>query len=139
VWLGTVLQRPGAWVMIPVMSVHRFTHHRRKPAGLPGARRALSVALLGSCFALSASAMSRPGPLPDLSPAQTLPPLQWAAREGRPNGGASLGQSAERVRQATGGRVLDAREVDGQHRIKVLTLRGEVRVVWVDPRTGAMR
>ena len=62
-----------------------------------------------------------------------------AARDGRTAGGASLAQSAERVRQATGGRILDAREVDGQHRIKVLTPRGEVRIVWVDPRSGAMR
>lgn len=62
-----------------------------------------------------------------------------AARDGRAAGGASLAQSAERVRQATGGRILDAREVDGQHRIKVLTPRGDVRIVWVDPRSGAMR
>ena len=50
-----------------------------------------------------------------------------------------LERSAERVRQATGGRILEARAVDGQHHIKVLTPRGEVRVVWVDPATGVMR
>jgi hypothetical protein len=43
------------------------------------------------------------------------------------------------VQQATGGRVLDARDEGSVHRVKVLTPRGEVRVVIVDARTGAMR
>ncbi len=51
----------------------------------------------------------------------------------------SLDQAVDSVQRATGGKVLDAREADGQYRIKVLTRRGEVRVVYVDPRTGAMR
>ena len=51
----------------------------------------------------------------------------------------SLDQAVSRVQQATGGRVLDARDEGSVHRVKVLTPRGEVRVVLVDARTGAMR
>jgi hypothetical protein len=43
------------------------------------------------------------------------------------------------VQRATGGKVLDARDLGGQYRIKVLTRSGEVRVVYVDAQTGAMR
>lgn len=51
----------------------------------------------------------------------------------------TLEQAIQSVQRATGGRVLDAREVAGGYRIKVLTRRGEVRVVYVDARTGEMR
>lgn len=51
----------------------------------------------------------------------------------------SLEQAIRSVQRATGGRVLDAREVPGGYRIKVLTQRGEVRVVHVDAQTGEMR
>lgn len=51
----------------------------------------------------------------------------------------SLAEASERVRQATKGRVLDARDEGSHHRIKVLTPQGEVRVVIVDARTGALR
>jgi hypothetical protein len=51
----------------------------------------------------------------------------------------SLEQAVRSVQRATGGRVLDAREVPGGYRIKVLTRRGEVRVVHVDAQTGEMR
>jgi hypothetical protein len=51
----------------------------------------------------------------------------------------SLEQAIRTVQRATGGRVLDAREVSGGYRIKVLTRRGEVRVVHVDAQTGEMR
>jgi uncharacterized membrane protein YkoI len=51
----------------------------------------------------------------------------------------SLEQAIQSVQRATGGRVLDAREVRDGYRIKVLTRRGEVRVVYVDAKTGAMR
>jgi uncharacterized membrane protein YkoI len=51
----------------------------------------------------------------------------------------SLGEAIERVQRATGGRVLDARESGDGYRIKVLTRSGEVRVVYVDARTGDMR
>jgi uncharacterized membrane protein YkoI len=50
----------------------------------------------------------------------------------------SLEQAIRTVQRATGGRVLDAREVPGGYRIKVLTRRGEVRVVHVDAQTGEM-
>lgn len=50
----------------------------------------------------------------------------------------SLEQAIDSVQRATGGRVLDAKDAGGQYRIKVLTRRGEVRVVYVDARTGAM-
>ena len=51
----------------------------------------------------------------------------------------SLAQAVEMVQRATGGKVLDARDLGGQYRIKVLTRSGEVRVVYVDAQTGAMR
>jgi uncharacterized membrane protein YkoI len=51
----------------------------------------------------------------------------------------SLAQAIEAVQRATGGKVLDARDLGGQYRIKVLTRSGEVRVVYVDAETGAMR
>ncbi len=55
------------------------------------------------------------------------------------SGRISLEQAVARVQRATGGRVLDARDEGEQHRIKVLTQQGEVRVVTVDARSGAMR
>jgi uncharacterized membrane protein YkoI len=51
----------------------------------------------------------------------------------------SLEQAAEAVARSTGGRILDAKAVGREYRIKVLTRRGEVRVVYVDAETGAMR
>ena len=51
----------------------------------------------------------------------------------------TLEQAIQSVQRATGGRVLDAREVRDGYHIKVLTRRGEVRVVYVDAKTGAMR
>jgi uncharacterized membrane protein YkoI len=51
----------------------------------------------------------------------------------------SLEQAVARVQRATGGRVLDARGAGDNYRIKVLTRSGEVRVVYVDSRTGDMR
>ncbi len=60
--------------------------------------------------------------------------LVWAQA-----GRLSLDQAVSRVQQATGGRVLDARDEGSVHRVKVLTPRGEVRVVIVDARSGAMR
>ncbi len=54
----------------------------------------------------------------------------------------SLDEAARRVADATGGRVLAANrvKVDGRilYRIKVLTPRGVVRVLWVDPASGAI-
>ena len=51
----------------------------------------------------------------------------------------SLEQAADTVARATGGRILDAKPVGREYRIKVLTRRGEVRVYYVDAETGAMR
>ena len=51
----------------------------------------------------------------------------------------SLAQAVETVQRSTGGRVLDAKDVGGQYRIKVLTGRGEVLVVYVDAETGSIR
>src|SRR6185436_17623458 len=55
----------------------------------------------------------------------------------------SMGQAMEIVQRSTGGRVLNAQEVnsDGRtgYRIKVITRSGEVRVVFVDARSGAMQ
>lgn len=51
----------------------------------------------------------------------------------------SLEQAVDTVARATGGRILDAKAVGNEYRIKVLTKRGEVRVVYVDAETGAMR
>jgi hypothetical protein len=50
----------------------------------------------------------------------------------------SLEQAADAVARATGGRILDAKAVGNEYRIKVLTKRGEVRVVYVNADTGAM-
>jgi uncharacterized membrane protein YkoI len=51
----------------------------------------------------------------------------------------SLAQAVAQVQRETGGRVLDARDLGNQYRIKVLTRSGEVRVVYVDARTGETR
>ena len=50
----------------------------------------------------------------------------------------SLAQAVEAVQRATGGKVLDARDLGAQYRIKILTRKGEVRVVFVDAETGAI-
>ena len=61
-------------------------------------------------------------------------------REGRERYGVSLDEAVERVRRETGARILSAetREAEGgsQHVIKILTEKGRVRRVRVDPRTG---
>jgi len=51
----------------------------------------------------------------------------------------SLAQAVATVQRATGGKVLDAKDLGGHYRVKVLTRSGEVRVVHVDAQTGAMR
>ena len=51
----------------------------------------------------------------------------------------SLAQAVEMVQRATRGKVLDAKDLGGEYRIKVLTRSGEIRVVYVDAQTGAMR
>ncbi len=51
----------------------------------------------------------------------------------------SMRDAVSRVRQQTGGRVLDAQDHGSHYRIKVLTPQGEVRIFRVDSRTGAIR
>lgn len=51
----------------------------------------------------------------------------------------SLEQAIAIVQRETGGRVLDARDQGERYRVKILTRRGEVRVVYVDAATGEMR
>lgn len=51
----------------------------------------------------------------------------------------SLQQAVERVQRATGGRVLDAKDLGDHYRIKVLTRSGEVRIVVVDAASGDMK
>jgi uncharacterized membrane protein YkoI len=66
--------------------------------------------------------------------------LQFARRDGG-NGGMSLNEAVQQVRQETGGRVLSADETskDGRrvYRIKVLTPSGHVRVYVIDAQSGA--
>ena len=65
------------------------------------------------------------------------------AEAGRAQPRISMGDAMERVARATGGRVIQAQPamVNGHegYRIKVLTARGEVRVVYVDGESGAMQ
>lgn len=74
------------------------------------------------------------GPAPDFHLAEAGRPAQVRV---------SMGEAMERVQRATGGRVLLAQpaNVNGHegYRIKVLTSRGEVRIVYVDAETGAMQ
>jgi len=51
----------------------------------------------------------------------------------------SMEEAIDTVQRRTGGKVLDARLRDDAYRIKILTRRGEVRVVYVDARTGELR
>ena len=51
----------------------------------------------------------------------------------------SMRDAVSRVRQQTGGRVLDAQDRGNHYRIKVLTPEGEVRIFRVDAQTGAIR
>ncbi|UCH47979.1 MAG: hypothetical protein JSU95_18410 [Betaproteobacteria bacterium] len=51
----------------------------------------------------------------------------------------SMRDAVSRVRQQTGGRVLDAQDRGTHYRIKVLTPQGEVRIFRVDAQTGAIR
>lgn len=51
----------------------------------------------------------------------------------------SMRDAINRVRQQTGGRVLDAQDAGDHYRVKVLTPDGVVRVFRVDASTGAVR
>jgi len=75
--------------------------------------------------------------LPDLRVEEpdNLAPPSSATRPGR----VSMEEAIDTVQRTTGGKVLDARRRDDEYRIKILTRRGEVRVVYVDARTGKLR
>jgi hypothetical protein len=55
----------------------------------------------------------------------------------------SLDFAADQVKRKTGGRVLSAetrqRKGEQEHRIKVLTPRGHVRQIRVDPKSGKFK
>jgi len=104
----------------------------RRRAAARGLLAALTAALTAGSLMLGATAEAGPqgwGPKARLMHTETF---VQASR-------ISLEQAVARVQRATGGRVLDARDEGEQHRVKVLTRQGEVRVVIVDARTGAMR
>lgn len=76
---------------------------------------------------------------------QWKPPAQRHQSEsGRPaQARITMGDAMKRVQQVFGGRVIQAQpaSVNGHegYRIKILTARGEVRVVYVDGETGAIQ
>jgi hypothetical protein len=105
-------------------------------AAMNGAMRrcvlfSLALALLAILPATADAA--RPGRAREQLEPQTYAPYSAAERR------VSLQQAVASVQRATAGRVLDARDLGGQYRIKVLTPSGEVRVLYVDAATGAMR
>jgi hypothetical protein len=63
----------------------------------------------------------------------------YAAETTLPQRRVALQRAIELVQRATGGRILEAKEFGNQDRIKVLIGNGEVRIVYVDATTGAMR
>lgn len=101
--------------------------------GKVGSARAVLIGVLAGAWLLAGSwAEARPAGWAE--PPRAVGPAFFAQ-----SGRVSLEQAVARVQRATGGRVLDARDEGEQHRIKVLTRQGEVRVVIVDARSGAMR
>lgn len=76
-------------------------------------------------------------------PWQTSPPRQQAKDGRSAPARISMSDAMDMVQQAFGGRVIQAQpaRVNGHegYRIKILTARGEVRVVHVDGETGAMQ
>lgn len=93
-------------------------------------RLVLLCALLAPAFAMAGESWNPSAPI-------------RLADAGRPQARISMGEAMERVAQALGGRVIQAQPaaVNGHegYRIKVLTARGEVRVVYVDGETGEMQ
>ena len=95
-------------------------------------RSLLLALLLGALWFAPPSQARRERDAPD----QLVPNAQSQEREQRR---ISLEQAITAVQRATGGRVLDAKDLGSQYRIKVLTRDGEVRTVRVDARSGDMR
>lgn len=84
--------------------------------------------------------------LPDLVGAEPWrPPVhRHQAESGLPaQARITMGDAMNRVQRAFGGRIIQAQpaSVNGHegYRIKILTARGEVRVVYVDGETGEMQ
>lgn len=69
--------------------------------------------------------------------------LQQAENRRPPQARITMGDAMNMVQRTFGGRVIQAQPaiVNGHegYRIKILTARGEVRVVYVDGETGAMQ
>ncbi len=97
-------------------------------------KRALPVLafLLAALLAAPAHADRRRGG-PEVDAPHGFAPRGMAERR------ISLEQAITIVQRETGGRVLDARDQGERYRVKILTRRGEVRVVYVDAETGEMR
>ena len=117
----------------------RHNHHLRGPTGGRGTEpmnmQSIRWGLIGLLLAFLASVPRAVHAGHDaFEPAQQsfAPATAQRAR-------ITLEQAAETVARATGGRILDAKAVGREYRIKVLTRRGEVRVYYVDAETGAMR
>lgn len=93
-------------------------------------RFALLCALFVPLFAMAGESLRAPVPI-------------HLAEAGHAQPRISMGDAMNMVQRAFGGRVLQAQpaSVNGHegYRIKVLTARGEVRVVYVDGETGAMQ
>jgi hypothetical protein len=118
----------------------RAALHRRPASGIIAAMTRNPLAAILPAFLLSLLAAS----VPDASAGRE----RWPPEVGQARGFAarsvadrrvSLEQAVAIVQQQTGGRVLDAREQGNGYRVKVLTRRGEVIVVFVDAHTGAIR
>ncbi len=63
----------------------------------------------------------------------SYPPAAVQGMQGDPDRAASI------ARRATGGRVLGVKPDSGSQRVKILSRDGRVRVLKVDPHTGAVR
>jgi Peptidase propeptide and YPEB domain len=96
---------------------------------LTSMRALVALALLANLCVPAQAQRWPPGP----TGAQGFAPRTVAERR------VNLAQAIAIVQRATGGKVLDAKDLGGQYRVKVLTRSGEVRVVYVDAQTGAMR
>ena len=68
---------------------------------------------------------------------------QGRRQNDRSDGGQGASSDRDRAasiaRRATGGRVLGVKPKSGSQRVKILSRDGRVRVLEVDPRTGAVR
>ncbi len=94
----------------------------------------VSIVLFASATAVTSAADAQRDRALELAPSMAAAGYLRAADRG-----VSLEQAVAIVRSRTGGRILDARAEGNGYRIKVLTPRGDVIVVFVDARTGDTR